>query len=101
MQQFGHVAACDFLCQPLGDRRLADSRFTDQDRIVFRPSAKHLNDAFDFIVPANHRIEFAFLGQISEITAKGAERGRLDVLSCWFAAFLVRFGRCEVWIELL
>src|SRR4030095_3032091 len=100
-QQLRHIAACNLLSQTLSNSCLADSCSADQDRIVLCPSAKHLNHALDFIAPANYRIEFAFLCQIGQIAAKCAECWCLDVFLRWLAAFLVRFGRREVWIELL
>src|SRR6059058_901135 len=99
-QQFGHVATCNLLRQSLGNGRFANACFTDQDRIVLRPSTKDLNDALYFIAPPNHRIKFALSRQIGQITAKRAERRSLDVSFRRFAAFLVRFGRGEIWIEL-
>src|SRR5207249_10134333 len=62
--------------------------------------AKHLNYALDFIAPANHGIEFALSCQIGQITAKCAQSWSLDLSFRRFAAFLVRFGRREIWIEL-
>ena len=99
-QQFGHVATCNLLRQSLGNGRFANACFTDQDRIVFRPSAKHLNDALDFIAPANHRIEFAFSRQLGQVAAKCTQRRRLHVFLRRLA-FLIGFGRRKVWIELL
>ena len=58
-----------------------------------------MNDALYFITPANYRIEFALFRQIGQITAKRAECRGLNVFFRRFAAFLVRFGRCEIWIE--
>src|SRR5947199_9348450 len=60
----------------------------------------HFNDALYFIVPANYRIEFAFLCQVGQVTAKRAECRSLDVFLRWLAAFLVRFRGREIWIEL-
>ncbi|KAF5407787.1 MAG: hypothetical protein Udaeo2_21050 [Candidatus Udaeobacter sp.] len=59
-----------------------------------------MNDPLDFIAPANYRIEFAFLRQIGQVTAKRAECRRLDVFLRRLAAFLVRLRGCEIWIEL-
>ena len=99
-QKLGHIAVCDLLRESFSNRRFADTRFTDQDRIIFRPSAKHLDHALDFIAPANHRIELAFPRQISQVTSKCAERRSLDIAFCWFATFLIRIGRHKIRIEL-
>ncbi len=55
----GHVAADDALRQPLGNRRLADAGLTNQDRVVLRPPAQHLDDAPNLLVAADHRVEDA------------------------------------------
>ena len=89
-QQLRHIAARDLLRQSFGDRGLAHAGFADQHRIILGPPAKHLNDALDFVVPADHRIELAFLGQFSQIATKRAQRRRLDILlRCRLAAFLL------------
>ena len=75
----GHVPVRDLLRQPFGNRRLAHASFADQHRIIFRPPAKHLDDALDFVPPADHRIEFAFLGQFGQVATKRAQGRRLDI----------------------
>ena len=55
-------------------------------------------------MPANDRIELALLRQFGQVAAECAQRRRLDVLlsTCRFAAaFLIRFRRREIRIELL
>ncbi len=79
-QEFRHVAVRDLLRETFDDRGLADAGFADEHRIVLRAAAEHLNDALDFVVPADHRIDFAFLREFGEVAAKGAQRRRLDVL---------------------
>ena len=101
-QQFRHVAVGDFLGEPFRDRGFADARFTEQHRIVLRAAAKNLDHALDFIMPADNGIEFAFLGELSQVAAKGAQRRRLDILfpGSRLPAFLLRFRRSEIRIEL-
>ena len=99
-QQFRHIAARNLLGQTLSNSGLADTGFANQDWIVLCSSAKHLNDPLDFIAPANYRIEFVFLCQIGQITAKRAECRRLDVFLRWLASFLVRLRGREIWIKL-
>ena len=99
-QQFGHIAVCNLLRQAFGDGRFADARFTDQHGVVFCPSAKHLNDTFNFIAATNHGIEFIFLREIREVAAKRTQGGGFDVFFCRFAAFLIGFRRREIWIQL-
>ena len=44
-----------------------------QHRIVFGPAAEHLDDALDFVLAADDRIDLALLRQFGQITAKGAQ----------------------------
>src|SRR5207302_1864636 len=66
-QKLRHVAARNFLRQSFHDSGFANTSFTEQHRIIFRAPAKHLNDALDFVFPADHRVELAFLRQVSQI----------------------------------
>ena len=84
-QKLGHVAARDFLREPFDDRGLADAGFAEQDRIVFRAAAKHLDDALDFVLPADDRIELALLRELGEVAAKRAQRGSFNILLRTFA----------------
>ena len=97
-QQFRHVAVRNLLGETFRDRGLADARFTDQDRIVFRSPAKHLNDALDFIAATDHRIKLVLFRQVSQITTKRAERRGFDIFLGRLTAFL-GFRRCEIRIE--
>ncbi len=57
----GTLPLGDFLGEAFDDRGLADAGFAEQYRIVFRPAAEHLDDALDFVMAADDRIEFALL----------------------------------------
>src|SRR5690606_22271063 len=48
--------------------------FADQHRVVFCPPAKNLDDPVYLIPAADHRVEFAFSGFLSQISAKLVER---------------------------
>src|SRR5215471_695289 len=98
-QKFRNIAARNFLSETFRDRGLANARFTDQHRIVFRATAKHLDHALDFITATNHRIELALFRQLGQIAAERAQRWSFDILLRGRLAFF-RFRRCEVWIEL-
>ena len=54
--------------RPFHDRGLADARFADQHRIVFGAAGEHLDGAPDLLVAADHRIDLAVAGGLSEIT---------------------------------
>src|SRR5439155_5204891 len=53
--------------QPFDDRRLADTWLADQHGVVLRAAAEHLNDAANLLVAADHRIELAETGVLSQI----------------------------------
>ena len=59
LEPLRHVAADDALGQPLDDGRLADARLADQDRVVLGAARQDLDDAADFLVAADDRIELA------------------------------------------
>ena len=58
-QRLGHVAGDDALGQALGDGRLADARLADQRRVVLGPAAQDLDDALDFLLAADDRVDLA------------------------------------------
>ncbi len=101
-KQFRHVAARNLLRQTLRNRCLAHTGFTDENRIVLGSPAQHLDHALDFVVAADHRIEFPLLGELGQVAAKRPQRRCLDIL---LRGRLTRFGlgfrRREIWIELL
>ena len=64
------VAADDALGEALHDRGLADARLADQDRVVLRPTAEHLDGPADLLVATDDRVELAgtrFLGQVAAV----------------------------------
>ena len=58
-QRLRDVAVDDALGQPLDDGGLADARLADQRRVVLGAAAENLDDALDFLLAADHRIELA------------------------------------------
>ena len=82
LEPLGHVAAHDALGQPLDDGRLADARLADQHGVVLRPPGEDLDDAPDFLVAPDDRVELALAGRIGQVAAVLVQRlvGRLGVL---------------------
>ena len=78
----------DHLGQALDDGRLADARFAQQHRVVLLPAAEDLDDAFDFVLAADDRIELAFAGQFGQVAAEAVQRRGLAL------AFLALFFLC-------
>ncbi|VTP61587.1 Protein of uncharacterised function (DUF3170) [Serratia rubidaea] len=56
-QAVRHIAFYNALRQPLHQRTFPDARLADQDRIVFTPAGKHINDLPQFGVTPQYRIE--------------------------------------------
>ena len=69
LQPLRHVAADDALRQSFDDGGLADAGFADQHRVILRAPRQHLNDAADFFVAADDRVELALRGQLGQIAA--------------------------------
>jgi hypothetical protein len=81
-QALGHVAVDDPLGQPFDHGGLADTGLADEDGVVLRPPAEHLDDAPDLGVTADDRVELALAGPRGEVGAvlrQGIE-GPLGVL---------------------
>ncbi len=74
LEPFGHVAAHDALRQAFDDGGLADAGLADQDGIVLGASREHLDDATDFLVASDHRVELALAGELGEVAAVLLER---------------------------
>ena len=66
-QAFGHVAAHDSLCKPLGNRRLADARFADEHGVVFGLSRQNADDVSYLVVAADDGVELLLLGALHEV----------------------------------
>src|SRR5207248_10106481 len=73
-ETFGHVAAIDAAGETFDDRRLADAGFADEDRVVLRPAREDLDDAADFLVASDHRIQLAALRELRKVAAVALER---------------------------
>src|SRR5262249_41235877 len=59
---------------PLGDRRLADTRFADEDRVVFRTPREDLDHAPDLLVAPDDRVELSGLGLLGQVASVLLER---------------------------
>ena len=85
-QNFRHIARRDFLRETFDDGGFSNARFTEQNRIILRPTAEDLNDALDFVFASDDRIHVAFARDFRQVAAKRLERGRFDF------AFFFRTG---------
>ncbi len=74
LEPFRHVAADDAAGQAFDDGGLADAGLADEHRVVLRAARQHLNDAADFLVAADDRIELASARQLGEVAAVALER---------------------------
>ena len=60
--------------RPFDDGRLADARVADEHGVVFGPAGKHLHDAPDFVVAADHRVDLALAGFFGQVLTVLFER---------------------------
>ena len=73
-QGFGHIAGNDLLGQTLDNGGLADTRITDQRRVVLGTAGQNLNDTLNLLGAADNRVQLALLGSGGQVAAKLAER---------------------------
>ena len=74
LQALGHVATDDPLGEALDDRRLADARLADQDRVVLGAPRQDLDDTPDLVVAPDDRVELAGArlgGQVAAVLLEG------------------------------
>ena len=74
LEDFRHVAGNDALGKAFNNGSLADTRFADQHRIIFRTPGENLDHAADFFVTADHRIELAAAGLLGEVASVAFKR---------------------------
>ncbi len=74
LQGLGHVARMDAKGQALGERRLADAGFTDEQRVVLAAPAEHLDHALDLVLAANQRIDLPARRLGHEVRRIGLQR---------------------------
>ena len=63
-QQFRHIARGDFLRQPFHDGGLAHAGLAEQHRVILRAAAENLDDALDFVLAPDDRIESRLCGRV-------------------------------------
>ena len=73
-KDFRDDARSDLLSQAFDDGGLAHAGFTDEDRIILRAAAENLHHAADLLFSSDNRIEFARLGEFSEIATVGLQQ---------------------------
>ena len=74
LERFRHVARDDAPGKSLDDGRLADAGVADEHGIVLGPPGKHLHDAPDLVVAADHRVDLALAGLFGQVLAVFFER---------------------------
>ena len=86
-------------------RRFADTGISDKHRVVLLAAAKNLEDAFHFLLAADHRVELAAHGLGGEVDAVFVEgcgafllllRGSLRLRFGGFRFSLGSLGSCDV-----
>ena len=76
VEGFGHRVVGDRLGEAFDDRRLADTRLTDEDRVVLGAAAEDLHDPFGLAAAADDRIEALFARCLREVAAELVEHER-------------------------
>ena len=66
-QHFGHIFLGNAPGQALGDRGFTHAGFADQQRVVLAAAAQGLDHAFDFVLPANERVNFPVFGELVQV----------------------------------
>ena len=74
LERFRHIAIDDAQRKALGNRSLADPWFTNQNRVVLGTARQDLNGPADFLVTADHRVEFTFPGNLGQIPSEFLQR---------------------------
>ncbi len=73
----GDVLLHDALGEALGDRRLPDPRFPDEDRVVLRLAIQDVDDAIDLRLPADDGVELPRPRLRDEVGGEVIQHGRL------------------------
>ena len=76
-ERLGHIARDDALGEALRDGRLADTRLTDERRVVLGPAGQDLDDPLDLLVTADDGIDLAGPDRVREVDAQLVDGGRL------------------------
>ncbi len=74
LQRFRHFFIDDALSQAFDDRGLSHSRLADQHRVVLGSALQDLDHPADFVVAADHRVEFANAGTLGQVKGVFLER---------------------------
>ena len=69
LDPFGDVAADDAQRQSFDDGGFAHARLADEHGVVLGAPGEHLDDAADFLVAADDRVELVLRGQLGEVAA--------------------------------
>ena len=92
-ENFRHVALDDLARQALGDGGLADTGFANQQRVVLAATAERLDDAFEFLVTPDQRVDLALQRQRVEVDGVLLERPGFGLFAFGFRlGFRLRFG---------
>ena len=69
-QCFGHIVAHNFLREAFDDCCLANTRLTDQDRVVLGAARQNLHHAFHLALATNYWVEFVVACQLCEVATE-------------------------------
>ena len=89
------IAFDDALGEPFDDGGLADAGFADERGVVLGAARQNLNDAFDFHLATNDRVEFLFLGFGGQVGGQLVDERGLGVVASSGASALGCASRCR------
>ncbi len=76
LKRLRDVVVHDLLGQPFDDGGLANTRLTDENRVVLRAPRQHLHDSLDLPVTADDGIELVLTRQLGQVPAELVEQRR-------------------------
>ena len=82
-QRLGNVALHNALGETLHNRGLADARLANEHGVVLSATREHLNNAANFVIASNNRVQLAGPSDLGEVTSVLFEglKGALGILS--------------------
>ena len=67
LQGFRHVTSHNAAGKPLHNGGFTHTGFADQHRVVFGAAGEYLHHAANFLITPDHRIDFAFAGELGQV----------------------------------
>ena len=92
-QIFRHLPVHNVLGDALRDGGLAHAGLAHQDGVVLGSAGKNLQNTADFIVPANHGVQFALGRALVQVDGKALQKAVVVIVFCHSSFLLLH----ELW----